>query len=80
RFSLYAFRYSNQILQPVMHGTVIEAMNYGLPIFATKQGGSAEIIVDGISGFHTDPNKCDESSNKIANFSEKCKVDAECWN
>ncbi|KAL6999402.1 Sucrose synthase 6, partial [Sarracenia purpurea var. burkii] len=72
--------YSNQILEPVMHGIVIEAMNCGLPTFATNQGGSAEIIVDGISGFHTDPNNGDESSNKIANFFEKCKVDAKCSN
>ncbi|KAL6955671.1 Sucrose synthase 6 [Sarracenia purpurea var. burkii] len=60
--------------------TVIEAMNCGLPTFATNQGGPAEIIVDGISGFHIDPNNGDESSNKIANFFEKCKVDAEYWN
>ncbi|KAL0364466.1 UNVERIFIED_CONTAM: Sucrose synthase 7 [Sesamum angustifolium] len=46
--------------------TVIEAMNCGLPTFATNQGGPAEIIVDGISGFHIDPNNGDESSNKIA--------------
>ncbi|KAL6970505.1 Sucrose synthase 6 [Sarracenia purpurea var. burkii] len=60
--------------------TVIEAMNCGLPTFATNQGGSTEIIVDGISGFHIDSNNGDESSNKIANFFEKCKVDVECWN
>ncbi|XP_059453359.1 sucrose synthase 7-like [Corylus avellana] len=60
--------------------TVIEAMNCGLPTFATNQGGPAEIIVDGISGFHIDPNNGDESSNKIADFFEKCKRDAEYWN
>ncbi|KAL7201770.1 hypothetical protein ACSBR1_033467 [Camellia fascicularis] len=60
--------------------TVIEAMNCGLPTFATNQGGPAEIIVDGVSGFHVDPNDDDESSNKIADFFEKCKVDAEYWN
>lgn len=59
--------------------TVIEAMNCGLPTFATNQGGPAEIIVDGISGFHIDPNNGDESSNKIANFFEKCKSDATYW-
>ncbi|XP_022938555.1 sucrose synthase 5-like [Cucurbita moschata] len=60
--------------------TVIEAMNCGLPTFATNQGGPAEIIVDGISGFHIDPNNGDESSRKIANFFEKCKKDQSYWN
>ena len=36
--------------------TVIEAMNCGLPTFVTNQGGPAEIIVDGVSGYHIDPN------------------------
>ncbi|KAL5545176.1 hypothetical protein UlMin_008960 [Ulmus minor] len=60
--------------------TVIEAMNCGLPTFATNQGGPAEIIEDGISGFHIDPNNGTESSNKIADFFEKCKVDSDYWN
>ncbi|XP_061347986.1 sucrose synthase 7-like [Gastrolobium bilobum] len=60
--------------------TVIEAMNCGLPTFATNQGGPAEIIVDGVSGFHIDPYNGGESSNKIANFFEKCKDDSELWN
>ncbi|KAL8244712.1 hypothetical protein R6Q59_010970 [Mikania micrantha] len=60
--------------------TVIEAMNCGLPTFATNQGGPAEIVVDGVSGFHIDPNNGDESSNKIADFFMKCKVDDEYWN
>ncbi|XP_075090869.1 sucrose synthase 7 isoform X4 [Nicotiana tabacum] len=60
--------------------TVIEAMNCGLPTFATNQGGPAEIIVDGVSGFHIDPNNGDESSNKIANFFQKCREDPEYWN
>ncbi|EXB80246.1 Sucrose synthase 2 [Morus notabilis] len=60
--------------------TVIEAMNCGLPTFATNQGGPAEIIIDGVSGFHIDPNNGTESSNKIADFFGKCKVDSEYWN
>ncbi|KAL9266652.1 Sucrose synthase 6-like protein, partial [Drosera capensis] len=59
--------------------TVIEAMNCGLPTFATNQGGPAEIIVDGISGFHIDPTNGDESSNKIADFFVKCKGDSNYW-
>ncbi|XP_022846824.1 sucrose synthase 7-like [Olea europaea var. sylvestris] len=60
--------------------TVIEAMNCGLPTFATNQGGPAEIIIDGVSGFHIDPNNGDESSKKIAYFFQKCKEDPEYWN
>ncbi|KAL0341669.1 UNVERIFIED_CONTAM: Sucrose synthase 7 [Sesamum calycinum] len=58
--------------------TVIEAMNCGLPTFATNQG-PAEIIIDGVSGFHIDPNNGDESSKKIADFFEKCKGDTRYW-
>ncbi|KAL4577836.1 hypothetical protein LXL04_013950 [Taraxacum kok-saghyz] len=59
--------------------TVIEAMNCGLPTFATNQGGPAEIIVDGVSGFQIDPNNGEESSNKIADFFQKCKEDDGYW-
>ncbi|XP_010528602.1 PREDICTED: sucrose synthase 5 isoform X2 [Tarenaya hassleriana] len=59
--------------------TVIEAMNCGLVTFATNQGGPAEIIVDGASGFHIDPNNGEESSNKIADFFERCKIDPSHW-
>ncbi|KAK5782984.1 sucrose synthase 6-like [Gossypium arboreum] len=71
-------------VQPAMYEafglTVIEAMNCGLPTFATNKGGPAEIIVDGVSGFHIDPNNGDQSSNTIADFFEKCKMDAQHWN
>ncbi|KAL1224984.1 Sucrose synthase 5 [Cardamine amara subsp. amara] len=60
--------------------TVIEAMSCGLVTFATKHGGPAEIIVDGVSGFHIDPSNDEESSNKIADFFEKCKMDPNYWN
>ncbi|KAF7816295.1 sucrose synthase 7-like [Senna tora] len=60
--------------------TVIEAMNCGLPTFATNQGGPAEIIVDTVSGFLIDPLNGDESSNRIADFFENCKVDSIHWN
>ncbi|KAI3808311.1 hypothetical protein L1987_24260 [Smallanthus sonchifolius] len=60
--------------------TVIEAMNCGLPTFATNQGGPAEIIVDGVSGFQIDPNYGNYSSNKIADFFQKCKEDPGYWN
>ncbi|XP_008813678.2 sucrose synthase 6-like [Phoenix dactylifera] len=59
---------------------VIEAMNCGLPIFAANQGGPADIIVDGVSGFHINPNNGEEYSNKIADFFEKCQEDNAYWN
>ncbi|KAI4969094.1 hypothetical protein ZWY2020_000008 [Hordeum vulgare] len=60
--------------------TVIEAMNCGLPTFATNQGGPAEIIVDGISGFHINPTNGREAGTKIADFFQKCKEDPSYWN
>ncbi|KAM7267383.1 hypothetical protein ACFE04_009549 [Oxalis oulophora] len=56
-----------------------KAMNCGLPTFATNQGGPAEIIVDGVSGFHIDPNNGDKSSNKIADFLENCRENPQLW-
>lgn len=79
----FTFPNSHLLLQPALYEafglTVIEAMNCGLPTFATNQGGPAEIIVDGVSGFHIDPNNGDESSNKIADFFQKCKEDPGYW-
>ncbi|XP_071674693.1 sucrose synthase 7 [Lolium perenne] len=60
--------------------TVIEAMNCGLPTFATNQGGPAEIIVDEVSGFHINPLNGQEASDKIAGFFQKCKEDPIYWN
>ncbi|KAL6912372.1 hypothetical protein ACP4OV_001177 [Aristida adscensionis] len=60
--------------------TVIEAMNCGLPTFATNQGGPAEIIVNEVSGFHINPLDGKEASNKIADFFQKCKEDLMYWN
>ncbi|KAL5214480.1 hypothetical protein ABZP36_003632 [Zizania latifolia] len=60
--------------------TVIEAMNCGLPTFATNQGGPAEIIVDGVSGFHVNPMNGNEAGTKIAEFFQKCKEDVSYWN
>ncbi len=59
--------------------TVIEAMASGLPTFATRYGGPLEIIVDGISGFHIDPNHGDASAYRIAEFFERCQNDSEYW-
>ncbi len=59
--------------------TVIEAMISGLPTFATRYGGPLEIIEDGISGFHVDPNHGDEAAARLAEFFERAANDPETW-
>jgi sucrose synthase len=59
--------------------TVVEAMTCGLPTFATCNGGPAEIIVHGVSGFHVDPYQGDKSADLIADFFERCKEDPKHW-
>jgi sucrose synthase len=59
--------------------TVIEAMSSGLPTFATCFGGPLEIIQDGVSGFHIDPNHGDAAAQKIAGFFATCRDDPGYW-
>jgi sucrose synthase len=59
--------------------TVIEAMASGLPIFATCFGGPSEIVEDGVSGFHIDPNHGDLAAGRIAEFFERCGADPGHW-
>jgi sucrose synthase len=59
--------------------TVIEAMSTGLPTFATMFGGPLEIIEDGDSGFHIDPNHGDAASARMVEFFERCAEDPESW-
>jgi sucrose synthase len=59
--------------------TVIEAMSTGLPVFATCFGGPLEIIEDGISGFHIDPNHGEAAAARIAEFFARCREDPSYW-
>ncbi len=59
--------------------TVIEAMISGLPTFATVHGGPLEIIEDGRSGFHIDPNHGAAASARLADFFEACRDDPGHW-
>ncbi len=59
--------------------TVIEAMSSGLPTFATRYGGPLEIIEDGISGFHLDPNYGEQAAQRLADFFIECRKDPEYW-
>ncbi|MEM6927924.1 MAG: sucrose synthase [Myxococcota bacterium] len=59
--------------------TVIEAMTSGLPTFATCYGGPLEIIEDGVSGFHIDPNDGAGAATRMAEFLEACDRDPARW-
>lgn len=59
--------------------TVVEAMTCGLPTFATCNGGPAEIIVHGKSGYHIDPYHGDLAAETLVDFFEKSKVDPSHW-
>lgn len=59
--------------------TVVEAMASGLPVFATCFGGPAEIIEDGRSGFHIDPNHGLQSAERMAEFFVRSRVDPGHW-
>nr|VFJ97989.1 MAG: sucrose synthase [Candidatus Kentron sp. H]VFJ98205.1 MAG: sucrose synthase [Candidatus Kentron sp. H]VFK03340.1 MAG: sucrose synthase [Candidatus Kentron sp. H] len=59
--------------------TVIEAMASGLPTFATRYGGPLEIIEDGISGFHIDPNHGTQVAEQMVGFFVKCHGGETYW-
>jgi sucrose synthase len=59
--------------------TVIEAMSSGLPTFATHFGGPSEIIEDGVSGFHIDPNHGAEAALRLSAFFERCAAEPGYW-
>lgn len=59
--------------------TVIEAMASGLPTFATRYGGPLEIIENGRSGFHIDPNHGHDASDTLVKFFTRCEFEPEYW-
>ncbi len=59
--------------------TVVEAMSSGLPTFATQHGGPLEIIEDGRSGFHIDPNRPRAAAALMADFFAGCREDPDSW-
>jgi sucrose synthase len=59
--------------------TVVEAMSAGLPTFATRYGGPLEIIEDGRSGFHIDPNHGERAAEIIAGFLERAAQEPAHW-
>lgn len=59
--------------------TVIEAMASGLPVFATCYGGPLEIIEDGRSGFHINPDRGTEAAARMAEFFAESRTDPQHW-
>ena len=59
--------------------TVVEAMACGLPVFATRYGGPLEIIEEGRSGFHIDPNGGADSAERICRFLQESKANPAHW-
>jgi len=59
--------------------TVIEAMTSGLPVFATCYGGPLEIVKDGVSGFHIDPEQGERAAERMASFFADCENDPHTW-
>lgn len=59
--------------------TVIEAMGSGLPVFATCYGGPLEIIEDGRSGFHIDPDRGKEAATRMTDFFAAARKDPAHW-
>ena len=54
-------------------------MATGLPVFATCFGGPFEIIEDGVSGFHINPNHGDAAARKMCDFFERSIRDENHW-
>ncbi|GMN62372.1 hypothetical protein TIFTF001_031448 [Ficus carica] len=59
--------------------TVVESMTCGLPTFATCNGGPAEIIEHGVSGFHIDPYHPDQMAELLIDFFKKCHNELSLW-
>ena len=59
--------------------TVVEAMVSGLPTFATCFGGPMEIIENGKSGFHINPNNGDAIARQLVDFFRRCEAEQDYW-
>jgi sucrose synthase len=59
--------------------TVLEAMASGLPTFATRYGGPAEIIQDGQNGYLIDPKSEDGISAPLLRFLEETDRHTDAW-
>lgn len=44
---------------------LVEAFSHGLPVIASRLGSMAEIVQDGVTGLHVEPNDPDDLSEKV---------------
>ncbi|MBD2343144.1 sucrose synthase [Anabaena subtropica] len=59
--------------------SILEAMISGLPTFATKFGGSLEILEDQNNGFRINPTDLEGTAEKILAFFKQCDAHPEYW-
>ncbi|ABA23358.1 Sucrose synthase, glycosyl transferase, group 1 [Trichormus variabilis ATCC 29413] len=59
--------------------SILEAMISGLPTFATKFGGSLEILEDQNNGFRINPTDLEGTAEKILAFFQECDTHPEHW-
>ncbi len=59
--------------------TVLEAMQSGLPVFATKFGGPREIIRPGVNGFLINPTLSSETAGELIKFFNSCQDNSKQW-
>ncbi|MEJ2539130.1 MAG: sucrose synthase [Gemmatimonadota bacterium] len=59
--------------------TVVEALSVGLPTFATCHGGPLEIIENGVSGYHIDPEDGREMVRPVTRFFQQTEDDPDLW-
>lgn len=50
--------------------TLLESMNHGVPVVATRVGGSPEIVVDGKTGYLTPPRDVEAFSDRVVQLLE----------
>jgi sucrose synthase len=59
--------------------TLLEAMISGLPVFTTKFGGSAEIVVPGKTGYLINPTEMEEALDLVLEFVQQCDSNPSYW-
>jgi glycosyltransferase involved in cell wall biosynthesis len=54
--------------------TILEAMSSGLPVIATRTGGSPELVDEGMTGFLFTPGDCKELADKISFYGDNFSI------